>query len=618
MAVARENRMAQIRASDGRTDECASSGTGARVTAKVSFLQTRARTNLGDYRRGRFDDAAPTARFARKTGVWRRVNSAFERVNPPIVGPKLILVASDKSQFTHCEIYPAIKINFGSTIGGNSSAATSSNPKTQYNSMKPTFRGVWLIPASFLLGFMAQSQPQNPMTAEAEERTSLAPPMSLAELEEFIGGRTLLSVELKNAPLADVASALGQAAGWKITPPLLGNTLYSLKAENAPFWEALSDHSRTIRRGRAAKDKSTVDQTQLNDFSLTKSGEKWLLREAGGMPAGYVSKSWPFLLVGTQLTRTQNAVLGDDEIQIPRKSFNLTTFPRPVAPQFGKPKTKTAAETPEVPQEKRWTDGLNFGISAFADPKIEARELTTEVLEATDELGNDLRVPLTAQKRNRNSFGGSYGGGSTPITLSLQSQPKMGKKLVKLRGNLRFLITTKVQHWETTALQTPVNGNIWQNGGEFQTQFSGLKKGAGGDGNWSLTLKAQSRGDHLRRLWNTRDLQSFLFSGWEISLTDDKGQKFRNFSRGGSYFLNRGANQTPVPLSPDLSPLPPDISNWNYEGEENFSFDAPQNFGSGAPEIKMGQPVKLSIDYPAEQREIVVPFEFDNLPLPPS
>ena len=487
--------------------------------------------------------------------------------------------------------------------------------------MKPTFRGVWLIPASFILVFAAQAQPQDPPTTAADERASLAPPMSLADLEKFIGGRTLLSVELKNVPLDDVASALGQATGWKITTPPLGQNHYSLQAQNAPFWEALLDHSRMIRRGRAAKDPSTVDQTQLNDFNLSKNGEKWLLRESGEMPAGYVSKSWPFLLVGTQLTRTQKALLGDDEIQIPPKSFDFMRFPVAPAPQFGKPKTE--AETPEVPQEKRWTDGLDFQISAFNDPKIEARELTVEVLEATDELGNDLRVPLIAQNRNRNLsggnyFGGNYYGGSTPITISLQSQPKMGKKLVKLRGNLRFLITTKIQHWETTALQTPVNGNIWQNGGEFQTQFLGVKKDAVGNGDWSLTLKAQSRGDHLRRLWNTRDLKSFLFSGWKISLTDDKGQNFRVFSGGGLFSLSMGANQPPTPLSPDRSPLPPDISDWKYEGEAKFSFRAPQNFGSDAPEVKMGQPVNLSIDYPAEQREIEVPFEFDNLPLPPS
>ena len=481
--------------------------------------------------------------------------------------------------------------------------------------MKPIFRGVWLIPASLFLGYAAQAQPQNPTAMAADERASLTPPMSLADLEKFIGGRTLLSVKLKNVPLAEVASALGQAAGWKITSPPLAQNHYSLRAQNAPFWEALSDHSRLIRRGRAAKDPSTVDQSQLNDFNLSKEGDKWLLGEAGEMPAGYVSKSWPFLLVGTQLTRTQKAFLGDDEIQIPPKSFDFMPFPPAPAPEFGKPKTE--AETPEVPPEKRWTDGLDFGISAFSDPKIEARELTVEVLEATDELGNDLRVPLSAQSRNRVLSGGNYGG-STPITLALQSKPKMGKKLVKLRGNLRFLITTKLQHWETTDLQTPVNGNIWQNGGDFETQFSGLKKDAAGDGNWGLTLTAQSRGDHLRRLWNTRALESFLFSGWKMSLTDDKGQNFQFVPRDGHFELSMGANQAPVPLSPDRSPLPPDISNWKFEGETNFYFVAPQNSNSDAPEIKLGQPVKLSIDYPAEQREIVVPFEFDDLPLPPS
>ena len=478
--------------------------------------------------------------------------------------------------------------------------------------MKPIFRGVWLIPASFIVVFAAQAQPQDAPPTAADERASLTPPMSLAELEKFISGRTLLSVELKDVPLADVASALGQAAGWKITTPPLGQNHYSLQAQNAPFWEALFDHSRLIRQGRAAKDPSTVDQTQLNDFSLSKNGENWLLREAGEMPAGFVSKSWPFLLVGTQLTRTQRALLGDDEIQIPPKPFDFRRLPLAPAPQFGKPKTE--AETPEVPQEKRWTDGLNLQISAFIDPKIEPRNLTTEILEATDELGNDLRMKVVDRDANRN-YSGNYYGGSTALVAALQSQPKMGKTLVKLRGNLRFFITTKLQHWETTALQTPVNGNIWQNGGEFQTQFLGLKKDE--QGQWTMSLKAQSRGEHLRRLWNTRGLQDFVFDGWKMNLTDDKGQKFGALGISGGFSLSTGDAQQNGPLSPDRSPLPPDTSDWKYEGNRNFVFQ-PNIFNFGVNKTQMGNPLKLSIDYPAEQREIVVPFEFDNLPLPPS
>ena len=504
--------------------------------------------------------------------------------------------------------------------------------------MRLIFRGVWLIPASFLLVFAAQAQPQDPPPTAADERTSLTPSMSLAELEDFIGGRTLLTVDLQDVPLADVASALSRATGLQIKPPppprqtqfqgalvtedensILVKS-YSLSAQNQPLWEAIYEHSRAIRAANDAKkraEEKTAGQTiNWNDFTLEKSGESWLLQENRGMPAGRISKSWPFLLMGTQLTRTQSAVLSDDGLQVPAKPFDFKPFPLAPTPKFGKtevPKPEPAEI--ELPIEKRWVDGLIFQINAFVDPKVEARHLTTEVLEATDELGNDLRAPFD-RNANRN-YSGNYYGGSTPISLRLQSQPKMGKTLVKLRGNVRFIVTTRVQHWETTALQTPVDGNIWRNGGEFQTQFSGLKKDA--QGNWTVTLKAQSRGDHLRRLWNTRqELQNFIYDGWTLNLTDAKGQKFYPSGGGRRASLSTGNAQQNAPLSPDRSPLPPDTSNWKYDTEQTFNFGPPQNFGFNATKVEMGQPVKLSIDYPAEQREIVVPFEFDNLPLPPS
>ena len=320
-------------------------------------------------------------------------------------------------------------------------------------------------------------------------------------------------------------------------------------------------------------------------FSLSKNGENWFLRESGEIPAGYISKSWPFLLVGTQLTRTQKALLGDDEIQIPPKSFDFMRFPLAPAPQFGKPKPKP--KRPKChPKNVGWMVWI-LGSAPSTTPKSRransrwrfSKRLTNlaTICACRSPLKTAIAIYLAA-------------------TIMAAARNHARAAIAAENGQKARQIARKFAisyHHKAPALGNDGSPNArqrqhLQDGGEFQTQFSGLKKDAVGNGDWGLILTAQSRGDHLRRLWNTRDLQSFLFSGWKMSLTDDKGQNFRIFPGGGRFSLSLGANQPPRPLSPDRSPLPPDIPTGNMKARRDFPLQRHEISAPARPKSRWG------------------------------
>lgn len=127
-------------------------------------------------------------------------------------------------------------------------------------------------------------------------------------------------------------------------------------------------------------------------------------------------------------------------------------------------------------------------------------------------------------------------------------------------------------------------------------------------------MTISSFGSDLMGLQNTLD-----FAGVpNMSLVDENGNVFEMSDNGSiSTMTHQVPGGAPVVVAPGLSPLPPDLAqNWTYDESHNVDFTAPSGaIGAGAA---MGRPVKLVLDLPLERREIEVPFEFTNLPLPPS
>jgi hypothetical protein len=479
---------------------------------------------------------------------------------------------------------------------------------------------------------------------------------SITELERFLGGRTLLKVDLKEATLDQVAAALTEASGQKIvvapaTRRVMGGLeaetaapgpTFNLKASDKPFWQAIRDWQIEARRAddaaKAAKGEggnTFVDWGGIvpNSVQVKKVEPGFQLEQSNILADGRGVAAWPFLLIGTDLRRVQDARLSETGLRelVPFVDYfdSRQAVQSPVA----------VAKTP-APEEKRWDDKLIFSLSALPDPKLVPAGLRCEVVEAIDDKGNDLRLPNATANRFGGSSFNDLGAGS-PLQIALASRPSMGKRLVKLRGVLHFNVVTRTQHWETTDFTTPVEDTLRLEGGEFKIRFAGLVPS--GDG-WRLTFEADSTGSHLKQFWNKRyeaRRQGFVgpagildFTGVPaMQLVDDRGRIFQYRNSGGTAGLhprNQPEGVAALPASPDLSPVPPDVAQtWKYDEARVFTFSSPSGrrvlgLNPGKSPIQdetpppMGKPVKLSVDFPVERREVSVPFEFTDLPLPPS
>lgn len=519
------------------------------------------------------------------------------------------------------------------------------------------FSAVSLWLATTISTMNAEAQPK----AAPDARPSV-PTFSVADLEKYLGGRTTLSVDLKSATIEEVAVALSQASGQKIMVPSRGAMptrvsfgadgkaapapaaptaappapLYNMAANNAPFWETLRRWQIEARdaaekaNALTGKEPLRFDSNVPNSLGVSKMWTQFELRPSIAMTAGRAVSAWPFLIVATGLKRTQQADLSQDglrEIE-PKEDPLARVFAAktggavlPVTPQ------KPIAKTP-VPEVKRWNDRLALTAYVLPDPKLTPTGLRCEIEEATDERGNDLRLTDNAEER----FQGSYQdmGGGAPMQILLVSRPDMGKRLVRLRGVMRFSVVTRTQHWETTDLKTPVEDTLHLEGGDFKVQFTGLTTSANGP---TLGFKAESRGAHLERFWrnriNSRNTPGILdFQGVpQMRLIDEKGNalpvRMSTSSYGLGHTIPADKTTTSVSAPLDASPVPPDVTqNWIYHESVNFiygsNFMAMMNGQSMPQQINIGLPAKLIVDFPVERREVAVPFEFTDLPLPPT
>ncbi len=545
----------------------------------------------------------------------------------------------------------------------------------------------FFVPVSLFLGAaLCQSSAfaQPKLAPDAPRR---APAFSVAELEQFLGGRTLVTLDLKDATLEQVAAALSQASNQKIEarPPAPARRvmapgaggaapLFTFSTSKTPFWEALRAWQIEAREANEVVAEAAIGDVAAtvpvrnasaivpNSLGLTRNTAGWWTQPDDSLVDGRAVATWPFLVIATDLKRSQDASLTQTSLRDTSRGVKPIVLSSAATAARGAaaPRLLPKMFTPEI---ERWSDRLTLSGQVLIDPKLLPSALRCEVLEAKDDQGNDLRyagefalrkfTPPLGSSDDLRSLNSGLG-----FEIPLRSKPAMGKRLIKLRGVLRFNVVTHSQHWETTQLDKPIGGAIFQNGGEFGVQFDGLEKSGSSD-MLIARFSAQSRGAHLERMWRDRPATATIMRGTNDWSSSGSGQNFASsfvvgdaIGGGGSWGnildfqgtpnmtlvdenglefnlspglqitkLERnapGAPSTTIP-TPDISPQPPEdvAQNWNYTEKRSIYFHTPYD-PVARDRAKMGRPAKLVLDLPLERREVVVPFEFTNLPLPPS
>jgi hypothetical protein len=216
----------------------------------------------------------------------------------------------------------------------------------------------------------------------------------------------------------------------------------------------------------------------------------------------------------------------------------------------------------------------NFALHlvAYSEPKIQVLSSTSAVKleEAVDDAGNSL-MPIGPD--NRGYYGGS--GGTWNLYAQLHHPDHPGQKIARIRGSAKFVIQTKSQKIEIPAASIKETAQVI---GDMPVVIHDLKK----NGEiWELRLSATP--DALGNRW--AQLQQSVQS--RLQIVDAQGQPLDHrgmSSRGGT----NGIEFT-IMFSPS-----------NRPNDNRASTD----------------PKKLLWEVPTGTKEISVPFDFKDVPMP--
>lgn len=230
---------------------------------------------------------------------------------------------------------------------------------------------------------------------------------------------------------------------------------------------------------------------------------------------------------------------------------------------------------------------FHAAVSAFFDPKIQTlrNSVYCQLEEAVDEKGRSLKSP-DAQN------GLLYDSNPVRLQLKLQELPNMGKKLARLRGTLGFVAVTSREVWQVPdVLQArDVERVVKRDDGE-ERYFLDAVKSEGENYIVQLTV-SRPRTDTRRvaLLGNGRNIflsEAALYD--QVRLVDAQN---RDWLRANYRTQIQGDKDTSI---------------------TSATFTFRKRVGA---EGDTGPPAKLIVTIPMQWREVQVPFEFLDLPLP--
>jgi hypothetical protein len=212
-------------------------------------------------------------------------------------------------------------------------------------------------------------------------------------------------------------------------------------------------------------------------------------------------------------------------------------------------------------------------IMVLAEPKIRVLQgsWAARIDQAVDEKGNSIAMPLAGNEGIMNP-GNSW---MWNMTCNLVPKSGGGEKIARLKGSGHFLVQTRAESAEIPDVQSAKN--VTRALGGKQLILKELRKTADNAYEAHVSLQGWAPAE-----WN------LMFNN-TLKLVDAKGnallREMPNMTAGG-------ANGQPMEMK-----IPFKRTMWN-NGEV------------------AGDPVKLIWEVPTETKEVTVPFEFTNLPLP--
>ena len=384
------------------------------------------------------------------------------------------------------------------------------------------------------------------------------------------GTRLAVGLVLAIASIAFAQTRPATNAVATLNPPGIADaTLVTLKLSAADADSAIAELSK--QSGYELKPYNDVGWKQATLGAVTLSLDKqpfWAAFLQMGTQAGFALMQNDAALNGRRLTLYPFNQGGQDASKYP--TFISGAF---LIHATGIQRTSTV----EFAKAKAINRNVNMQIQVYSEPKVHVLKMsyTPEIMEAMDNRGNSLIVP---GQSNSSSGNMQIGGGITwgvGIALQYPSQ-NPGDKIAILRGRFRTVVQTHSETMEIPDILTAKEQT--KTIGGRRVVFKSFKKQNDRQYQAEVTIYR----DEMEQEEFNRLSDSFA-----IRLMDSSGNAF--WSNGG------GSSSTGKEASRQVL----FYKRTREEGGTN-----------------LGEPFKLALDIPTASREVMIPFEFANLPLP--
>ncbi len=236
------------------------------------------------------------------------------------------------------------------------------------------------------------------------------------------------------------------------------------------------------------------------------------------------------------------------------------------------PASASRSHTIDYSAPENVSGNFSLQFTVMVDPKLQVARYssTLRLDEATDEKGNSLIGAAMA--------GGSYSSGSPfqcGLSAQLQYKPGTGKRLAVLKGSASFSVMEKLDTWELGDILKASDVVHLLPSGKY-TLKQVTRVGAAYTGKVSINAPAEG---------NQPPMSDGGSLHQNLRLVDAAGKSYVVTGTSGS---GRGMG---------------------YDYTVNFS-------ARGGEEGNPGEPVKMIWQIPVEMKELTVPVEFKDLPIP--
>jgi hypothetical protein len=406
--------------------------------------------------------------------------------------------------------------------------------------------------------------PDNPVAISAPQipeqpRDLPLLPITLDEWLKQNGGLSRLTLKMDKARADEIAAEVKKQTGIVLVST--GNVgggenapRFSVEATGQPFWEAVADWNRSEKGDKA-------DAPTLSLQRDWQNRERWQLVTWGSIPRGRVLSLGP-----------------------------VTIFANSISLNRSRSRSLDPAEATKDPTESQ---SMYVQASRYIDPKLAplVMGMLLQIDGATDDRGRAITSEETWQ--NPQIEDNEY------VSFSMKAPARDAVRLRSLKGTARLAVLTKSERWEIDLKATPqAEKEFKSETTEVKVQLQNLVPRTIGGG-WKLSLRQARKDIGTPRVFRPKGRDN----GTNVRLGD-----YDNALRSLRVLNEAG----------ELMPL----NGFDSAGtEENGTriTNLEINIGAqhdGEPGEPKPVPAKLVVDVPLEWREIQIPFELKDLPLP--